>query len=1153
MYLPLIGCVEDGPPLPVSQRTDGLSAALSQEIKLDTFGYRPGDKKIAIVTNRDPGTEVEIRDKNGAVKATLHAGQISYKGLDGVVSPPSGPSGDTVWWVDFTAFKTPGTYHLYIPAWGEKSYEFKIADDVYDEVVRTALKTFYHYRCSTPRGTGHAGPWSDSLSCHPGHKTVAHAPGEPDLGKKDLSGGWHLGGHWVGPGAWSVYDLVAAHEQHPGVFRDGDLNIPEFANGFPDILDEARWELDWLLKMQLPDGSLLSRVFNDFTGCLGPPSADRSTYYYYKPKVDETSQAVAGLARAARVFLAAGDAAYAAKLKTAAMAAWSWLLSQTTTHGVYKVWAAAEIYRLDQTQTAARAYVDAHYVYQHWMRETVDTAFTYIETPGATAATVKSMKASIGADVDWIFSNDDLYRSGMHAGHYHWGSNGVKVQHALRLLGAARVGATGSHTAQQCKDHALDFYHYLHGKNALRMTYLSNMAAVGGDHSVFQVVDEWFAGCSTYARAQFVGKPPQVNEPAYPYVAADSQVSMLGPLPGLLVGGPNSAYTGSSSPPSGQVYLHRFYRDSNSIDKPWETNENYTSTSASYVALGAHFMSAKGNDLAVTAAASAEMVQRGKKVTYTVTYLNRGSSTVNNVTVEDLLPKGLMFVSASPSPCQQDTGRVKWCLGKLGPGATGTLTVVTGVLFDAPAAIKNRVEIDGDGHAEKRSNDVPLRTVYNPVDGKDLMDNGRWSMEQGVHGTLSYSTKNCSSSPGSGGCLKVQITDKDNNQWSYFSLAGATPVNWCPVKNGYLTMVVHAQSDPEFNIDLRAIINNKPWQVINSVPGKVDRPGHNHVVIPLSFPPGVDPCKDPVTQVDFLLGGAKAQDIYIDQVEVVPALPPHPVKQTADRAMASPGETVTFTISYENSSTFWTNPGVRISDQLPGGLTHVSSTPPATDMGGGVYQWLVGDVPPGGKGSVQIKARVSKTAALVVTNKVKSWGTRMPTVHAAPVSVRTLFNGLDQPGLDDNGTWFMDAANHGVLSSTTSNCSQGSRCMDIEIKDTDSNQWSWLMVKGFSPKNWCAHKDAYLVMDVWSQADASFYIDLVGGTPTKYWRLLHSSANRGRITRAGMNSDVAIHLDLTAGGIDPCTEDLSYIAFVLSGVGAQHVHLDNVRVRSTPP
>ncbi len=56
-----------------------------------------------------------------------------------------------------------------------------------------------------------------------------------------------------------VVPLLMAYELNPSVFGD-DWNIPESGNGVPDILDEVRWECDWLLRMQMPDGSVCNRV-----------------------------------------------------------------------------------------------------------------------------------------------------------------------------------------------------------------------------------------------------------------------------------------------------------------------------------------------------------------------------------------------------------------------------------------------------------------------------------------------------------------------------------------------------------------------------------------------------------------------------------------------------------------------------------------------------------------------------------------------------------------------------------------------------------------------------------------------------------------------------------------------------------------------------
>ena len=89
------------------------AAPISHNIKLDHFGYRPDDAKIAVFS-ADPGATVEVRDLNDVVVMTIptDGGSITAMGNDG------SPSGDTVWWVDFSHLGTPGSYRLYSQAIG---------------------------------------------------------------------------------------------------------------------------------------------------------------------------------------------------------------------------------------------------------------------------------------------------------------------------------------------------------------------------------------------------------------------------------------------------------------------------------------------------------------------------------------------------------------------------------------------------------------------------------------------------------------------------------------------------------------------------------------------------------------------------------------------------------------------------------------------------------------------------------------------------------------------------------------------------------------------------------------------------------------------------------------------------------------------------
>jgi hypothetical protein len=134
------------------------------------------------------------------------------------------------------------------------------------------------------------------------------------------------------------------------------------------------------------------------------------------------------------------------------------------------------------------------------------------------------------------------------------------------------------------------------------MTYLTNMASLGGEHSSFQLYHAWFgASSSPSLSAAYIGKPADVVEPDYPYFKGtdnlgvdDDKSSALGPAPGFVPGGPNAAYSGTAVPPGGAAFLNRYYRDwcdqSDWTAVTWEITENSIGYQGPYVALAAAFV-----------------------------------------------------------------------------------------------------------------------------------------------------------------------------------------------------------------------------------------------------------------------------------------------------------------------------------------------------------------------------------------------------------------------------------------------------------------------------------------------------------------------------------------------------------------------------------
>jgi endoglucanase len=610
-----------GAPLPAE------SSPVTQDIRMDYFGYRPADGKVAVFS-ADPGAVVQVRDaaENVIFEIPSDGGSIVSKGYDGP------PSGDNVWWVDFSPFEGLGEYHLYSPALGAQSYDFEIGWDVYNDVVAAAARAFYYQRCNTPKAATYSGDWADHYPCHMADTTVTATPGTTDYGTRDLTGGWHDAGDynkyvWTAAST-AVFCLLRAYEDNPSLFTDGGLDIPESGNTIPDILDEVKWELDWLLKMRLPGGAVLHDIHVLGWNADAPPSSDANVRYYSwysEPNVESAAVLAGCCAYGSRIFRDTGLGDYADSLSSAALETWAWLMPQGD-HDT-KAWAAAEIFRMDGSVTTARDYVDSYYS-NNWAGRffnagAYDThaAITYIQTPAATPATVTNMETSVGGQVDYIFGVDDLYRNGMPDWSYHWGSNSMRAFYGMFLVKAALLDLTGAHSEQECLEHALDFLHFMHGQNPMNMVYLSNMAFLGGEHSSYQFYHAWFGNSrDSYSRDTYVGKPAAVNEPAYPYFSGidnmgtgDDNSSAVGPAPGFVPGGPNSNYSGIAIPPAGATYYNRYYRDWCENDlmaeaKPWEITENSIGYQGPYVCLASYFM---GADVKETPAARSVVMALG--------------------------------------------------------------------------------------------------------------------------------------------------------------------------------------------------------------------------------------------------------------------------------------------------------------------------------------------------------------------------------------------------------------------------------------------------------------------------------------------------------------------------------------------------------------
>lgn len=224
--------------------TLGLSPEFNYEVPqslpsilVDQIGYAENSNKIAIFKGELLPDLFMIMDAEN--EQVVYTGKIIRKGYDE-------EAGELISYGDFTSFRTPGKYYIEAAVIGQ-SYTFEIAQNPYTELYNTALKQYYYNRCGLTLSSELAGDAAHN-ACHSKEAQMKEAANV----KLDVSGGWHVdetSNRDVATGCRTVNHLLLAYELYPEVFSD-QVGIPESNNGIPDVLDEVKYEIDWLLKMQ---------------------------------------------------------------------------------------------------------------------------------------------------------------------------------------------------------------------------------------------------------------------------------------------------------------------------------------------------------------------------------------------------------------------------------------------------------------------------------------------------------------------------------------------------------------------------------------------------------------------------------------------------------------------------------------------------------------------------------------------------------------------------------------------------------------------------------------------------------------------------------------------------------------------------------------
>ena len=263
-------------------------------VRTNQIGYRPQDKKISYVKVEKNGLKFHVLDESGTVVFT---GKLQEAIRDEKAREYTARA-------DFSRFTRPGVYTLEVE--GNRSYPFTIADTVYDDLMYASCRFFYLQRC----GYTVEDPVFGHEKCHIGKTRIV---GTNDYAEAD--GGWHDAGdygRYTVTGAKAAADLMLAWATSKDNY------------GGYDLLGEARWELDWMLKMQRQDGAVYHKITCEDFPPFEMPQFETDPLFISPVSTPATGD-FAGVMAMASCYYRDRDPEFAKTALAAAQKAWAYL------------------------------------------------------------------------------------------------------------------------------------------------------------------------------------------------------------------------------------------------------------------------------------------------------------------------------------------------------------------------------------------------------------------------------------------------------------------------------------------------------------------------------------------------------------------------------------------------------------------------------------------------------------------------------------------------------------------------------------------------------------------------------------------------------------------------------------------------------------
>ena len=518
----------------------GASSLFAATAYMNQVGFlTKGQKQMAVVGAE--GKEIVFKTSSGTevLKVTAPEAQVWI------------PAGDTAAsLVDFSEIQTEGKYQAYIDD-EPIGHPITIGDKALEEAGKASIKFFYFQRASTALEEEYAGIYARAA----GHLDTA-VKYHPSTGKTDTeatfngSKGWYDAGDYgkyiVNSGI-STYTLLQLYQQNKEYYDTLKLNIPESSNDIPDLLDEIRWNLDWMLTMQDDDGGVFHKLTTkQFAGTIMPEKGTAQRFAIGKGI--EASWDFAAVVTLASEIYKPYDPEFAQKCIDAAQKARIWALTHpyeiyeqpsdvgtgTYTGSVEwasKLWTNIEMYRVSG-DTSVSSIIKSlpisnkKAVLQSWQNNYMLGIFTIAMSPDAFEAEMVDSATSIITTMadNYVKSLDNNgYGVALAKGDFYWGSNGVAANKGMVLIHAYILTKD-----EKYLNAALSIVDYILGRNPLDKSYLTGYG---------------------------------VNPVMKPHHRPSQADSIDAPVPGMIAGGPNASATDCAKKYNNPDAVARSYYD----------------------------------------------------------------------------------------------------------------------------------------------------------------------------------------------------------------------------------------------------------------------------------------------------------------------------------------------------------------------------------------------------------------------------------------------------------------------------------------------------------------------------------------------------------------------------------------------------------------